>query len=106
VEEIVILPFADDKLQDLIDILYVKEYFGFRADAKKYVDGIYNFIYTIPSQKHYRTKRNKYGAFYSRYKPNKNTTYYITFDTENNFYLVKNIITNHTREYNTYIIEG
>ena len=40
-EEIVLSRFADNFLQDLIDILYEKEYFGFRADAKMYVDKIY-----------------------------------------------------------------
>lgn len=51
-EKVIISSYADNKLLDLVDILFSFEYFGFRADAKKYVDEIYDFIYTIPSLKH------------------------------------------------------
>lgn len=104
-ERVVLTSFADNKLQDLVDILYVNEYFGFRADAKKYVDRIYAFIYSIPRRKKYRTRKNDYGEYYCKYKPNKKTSYFITFDTENELYLIKNIITNHTSEYPTFILE-
>src|SRR5437867_218966 len=93
------------KLDDLADILYYRGYFGFKQDAQNYVNGIYDFIATIPQQKHYKTKTKKYGAYYCRYKPNRKvkTTYYITFDKEPDLYLVKNIISNHTTEYSKYI---
>jgi hypothetical protein len=85
-EQVIISAGIKRKLNDLVDILYEKEYFGFKADAVKYVNNIIGFIYRIPKQKHHSTKRLKYGKYYSRFKPNKNTTYYITFDIIEEYY--------------------
>jgi hypothetical protein len=103
VEKVIISAYADSKLLELVDILYTHEYFGFRVDAKNYVDEIYNFIYTIPSIK-YKTATNKTkGAFYCKYKPNRNTTWYVFFDIKNDIYLIKNIVNNHSKDYPLYI---
>lgn len=101
--EVILSNFVDDKLDNLIDILFQKEYFGFRSDAKIYVDALYTFIYTIPQQKRHICKNPKHGFYYCRYKQNHNTTWYITFDTENEIYLVKNIFNNHTLDYPVFI---
>ena len=90
-------------LHRLAYILLAKQYFSFKKDALKYADDLKNFVYSIPAQKHYTTKLPKYGKFYARYKPNKHTTYYITFDKIDEKYLIKNIITNHTPQYPRYI---
>ncbi len=102
-EQIILTPFADGKLLDLIDTLYEYEYFGFKADAKTYVDKIYEFIYSIPSQKRMKTKNSKYGVYYCQYKHNWKTTYYVSFDVENDYYLVRNIINNHSPDYPNFI---
>ena len=60
--KIVILPVLENKLFDLVFILHDKEYFGFVETAIAYVDDIINFIYTIPLQKHKKTKNNKFGS--------------------------------------------
>ncbi len=102
-EQVILTSFADDKLVELANILYEKRYFGFRHDAKKYVSKIYHFIYSIPQQRRKQTKNKKYGAFYCSYKPNRHTHYFITFDTENDLYIIKNVINNHTKDYPAFI---
>lgn len=102
-EKVVISPFVVNKLDSLILILFEKEYFGFMESAIDYVDNIYDFILTIPSQNKKRTKKIKFGAWYCSYKANSKTTYFITFDCENDVYLVKNITNNHSRDYPSFI---
>jgi hypothetical protein len=87
------------KLKNLVDILYKKEYFGFRDSAKKYVSEIEDTIYSIPDLKHSKTKNPKVGMYFVRHKPNSKTTYYICFNTKDDRYLVKTIITNHEKDY-------
>ncbi len=98
-EKIVILPELESKLFDLVFILYDKEYFGFVESALAYVDKIVDFMYTIPIIRHKKTKNNKYGTFYCSYKSNPSTTWFISFDFEDDTYLIKNITNNHTKEY-------
>ena len=102
-EQIIISSFAENKLMDLAEILHQKEYFGFRADAKNYVDGLRGFIETIPEQKHYKTRIKRHGEWYSKYRHNRQTTWFITFDKEADIYLIKNIINNHTKDYPAFI---
>jgi len=83
--------------------LYKAEYFGFRESAIDYSNKILDFIYTIPTLKKKPTKRNKYGNWYCAYKYNSKTTWYITFDVEDNIYLVTHITNNHTTDYPKYI---
>jgi hypothetical protein len=40
---------------------------------------------------------------YCKYKPNRNTTWYVFFDVENDVYLIKNIVNNHSKDYPLYI---
>ena len=67
--------------------------------AKEYVRIIFDFIYTIPDQHRKRTKNSKLGFWYCKYKHNHNTTWYITFDLEDDIFLIKDITNNHTEEY-------
>ena len=50
-EKIIILPELEDKLFDMVNLFYEKEYFGFLDSALVYIDNIVNFIYTIPTLK-------------------------------------------------------
>jgi hypothetical protein len=52
------------KLKALTKVLYDKEYFGFKREARIYVDKIIEFIYSIPSQRHRKTKDSQNGLLY------------------------------------------
>lgn len=104
-EKVVVLESVNNKLNDLVLILFENGYFGFVKSALVYVEKIHNFILSIPSQQHYKTLKTDYGAFYIKFKPNKNTTYYITFDIIEDHYFLQNVITNHTADYPIYIKE-
>lgn len=97
--QIIISINVDKKLATLETILFKKGYFGFKDSAKRYVDAIYDTIDSIPELKHYKTKNPKIGMFFVRHKPNRQTTYYITFNTKNGNYVIKDIITNHEKDY-------
>ena len=64
-----------------------------------------SIIFTILSTPYptSRTKHPRYGRYYCRYKANAQTTYYLTFDVVQDFYFIKNIISNHTKLYPLYI---
>ena len=93
----------EEKLYNLVNILFENEYFGFLENAIKYKDKIVNFINTIPNLKKKKTKNTMYGYWYCSYKPNRNTTYFITFDYEDDIYLIKNIFNNHGKGYPAFI---
>ena len=102
-ELVKISDFADYRLKSLVNKLHSKKYFGDKNLSIKYVQLIYSFIYSIPFQQKRITINNKYGEFYCTYRPNKHTSYFITFDMRDDLYLIKNIFNNHTVEYPTYI---
>lgn len=102
-EQIIVEEGVRDKLNALVDILLDKEYFSYLENAEAYANRIYDFIYSIPTLKHKPTKRPEHGIYYCAYKANANTTYYITFDIVADHYLIKNILSNHTKEYAEYI---
>lgn len=89
-------------MNELIDILYDKEYFGFKESAKLYVEKIYDFIlYNIdkPFSKKSPGKSQKYGKKYIMYKANQQTVWYIFFDHKDNNFLVNYIFNNHSKEF-------
>ena len=90
-------------MASLLEALTTKGYFDYPENAEAYHDSIANFMNSIPDQKQYYTKRKKYGEFYCRYKPNRNTTWYVTFDTDGEVYIIRNLINNHTKDYSTFI---
>lgn len=102
-EQIIIDASVENKLYSLAEALYYKEYFSYWENVEDYVNNIVDFIYTIPNQPRRRTKHPKLGKYYCRYKANAQTSYYITFDVVEDFYFIKNIISNHTKEYPIYI---
>ncbi len=101
--EIIISNDVDNYLSDLVDILYKEEHFGFRIEAKDYVDRLYDFIYTIPLLPFKTTKNKLYGSYYCTYKHSYNTSWYITFDIEDEIYLIINIANNHSRDYAEFV---
>jgi hypothetical protein len=100
---IILTAFVDNKLKSLIEVLYLKGYFGFKVSAYDYVNKLYDFIDTVPEQVVRPCKNAKYGKYYVVFKMNSSTTYYITFDFSDDLYLIKNVFNNHGEEYPTFI---
>lgn len=78
-----------ESTDDLIRILYIKNYFGFLEDAENYVDRIYDFIRdnitTYPARIS-PADLQKYGEKYLLYIPNTNTTWYIFYRLKDSVY--------------------
>jgi pyoverdine/dityrosine biosynthesis protein Dit1 len=92
-----------DYLDDLVRILYKKEYFGFIETAEGYVSNIYDAIpERIKLSTHQQTpKCLKYrGSNYIFYKANNRTTWYIFFEKQNKNFLITGILNNHCEEIN------
>jgi hypothetical protein len=96
---------------DLITILYEKEYFSYEAQAQEYVDELVDDIKSsLPTRRHkpapeYYDKYGK-GMYYAAFTKNKRTTWYAFFTKyeENGeiIYLVRYIGNNHTEAHHLY----
>ncbi len=90
---------VSEYLDDLVYNLYDNEYFGFIDSSEVFVDKLIDFIYeNIGKYPSYKTPIEiKYiGSNYILYKSTQRTTWYIYFDTENDNYLITNIINNYS----------
>jgi hypothetical protein len=99
--EVVITSKVIDFLDDLVRILYKKEYFGFIESAEDYVAKIYDSIdenIQLSSHKISPLKLKYLVSNYIFYKANNRTTWYIFFEKQNNNYLVTGILNNHCEE--------
>jgi hypothetical protein len=92
-------------LNDLITILYEKEYFSYEDAAHKYVDDLLDdIISTLPTRPHRPAPphfdRYGKGMWYAAFRHNRATTWYAFFtryDTGGEIvYLVRYIANNHT----------
>lgn len=87
-------------LNELIDILYDKEYFGFKDAAYDYVDWIFE---QIESSIHTKLKNpapkyfDRYGQdlSYVVFKRNSNTSWYVFFKKQEDVYFIFYIGNNH-----------
>lgn len=88
-------------LNELVEILYKKEYFGLKSSAYDYVgwiiDSIERDIFTTP----YKTAPPyfaRYGKalYYSVFKRNNNTQWYVFFNLEDDIFYIRYIGNNHT----------
>jgi hypothetical protein len=90
-----------DYLDDLVYVLFKKEYFGFMQSSYDYVDKIIDFIKMniehFPSRKTPAELKN-YGSRYVFYKSNQRTTWYIFYESKHNNYLITNIVNSHFQE--------
>jgi hypothetical protein len=102
-ESVVLQTKVRDKIEQLTALLFEKGYFALEKNALAYTDAIYNFIYTIPQRQRSATNYKQYGEWFCRYKPNKHTTWYITFDTDEKTWLVKNVFNNHGPDYDNFL---
>jgi hypothetical protein len=99
--KIIFTPHVIDFLDDLIRVLYKKEYFGFIESSEEYVLKIYDAVpENIKSNAHKITPKSlKYlGSNYIFYKANTRTTWYIFFEKKDSVFLVTGIINNHCVE--------
>ena len=103
--KILALPEVQQYLNELINILYNKGYFGFEETALKYVSELETEIReTLP----YRHKRKapkyfeRYGKdmFFATFKKSKRTQWYVFFskyeENKETIYLIRHIENNHT----------
>lgn len=92
----------EDIINKLIDVLYEKEYFGFKESSKLYAEKIYDFIFDnidFPISKKSPEKFQKYGRKYLKYKANQQTVWYIFFDQKDNKFLVNYILNIHSKDF-------
>jgi hypothetical protein len=86
---------------ELISILFDREYFSYEKNAILYVDKIVDFIILeINSFPHKSTpqKLRHLGSNYIFYKANNRTTWYIFFERKDSVFLITGISNNHCEE--------
>ena len=99
--EVIFSPSVIRYLDDLVVILYKKQYFGFIESAEEYVDDIYDVIpERIKKSPHKKTPitLQYLGSNYIFYKTNARTTWYIFFEKRDQNYLITGIINNYCSE--------
>lgn len=99
--KIIFAPHVIDFLDDLVRVLYKKEYFGFIETAEEYVLKIYDAVpKNIKVSPHKSTPKNlkHLGSNYIFYKSNNRTNWYVFFEKSNQNYLITEIINNHCEE--------
>ncbi|MBR4838177.1 MAG: hypothetical protein IK004_07055 [Bacteroidales bacterium] len=93
-------------LYDLIQILYEKDYFGFKENAKEYVKDLFADIeqnlpnkIRKPAPEHFDIYG--YNMYYASFKKNKQTTWYVFFtihydyDADTQSFLIRYVSNNH-----------
>ncbi|MCL2651118.1 MAG: hypothetical protein FWD60_08875 [Candidatus Azobacteroides sp.] len=102
--KVLFLPEVEDYLYNLTEILYQKEYFGFKENAVEYVTDLKNDIKrNLSCKAKHRAPLffDRYGKkmFYSVFRKNKQTQWYVFFniyeDKGEIIYLVRYISNNH-----------
>lgn len=91
-----------DSLEELVEILFIKEYFGFRIDCELYADKIYDFVdYNVnkPISRKTPDSHKKFGKKFIKYKANNKTSWYIFFDQKGNQFLINHILNNHSQDF-------
>lgn len=88
-------------LDELLIILFKKDYFGFPDSAKSYVDRIFDYVEQnigILQGKEAPAYFSKYAKNmeYLTYKANKFTTWYVFYQQRANIFLIRHIANNHT----------
>ena len=99
--KIIFAPEIDQYLTELIKLLFDKGYFSFYEDADKYVTSL---IMDIKTSLNRRLKKpappyfSKYGKnlYYTVFKKNSNTQWFVFFNYEDNTYYIRYIGNNHT----------
>jgi hypothetical protein len=90
--QIIIEPQVKEKLNALVRTLLQEGYYATEAAAYAYAQAIIDFIFTLPRRTARKTKDKRHGEFYATYKANRHTTWYVTFDVQDDIYLVRNVL--------------
>ncbi|OJU48788.1 MAG: hypothetical protein BGN96_00560 [Bacteroidales bacterium 45-6] len=98
---VVFSPESEGYLYETIEILYKLEYFGHKESAVKYViDLAHEIRDTLPNclkkQAPAYFERYGKGMYYSVFKKNNNTSWYVFFNHEDGIYYIRYIGNNHT----------
>jgi hypothetical protein len=99
--KVVFTPHVISYLDDLVRVLYKKEYFGFVETAEEYVSKIYDAVpenIKLNTDKGSPKNLKHLGSHYIFYKANNRTTWYIFFEKKDQNYLITGIINNHCEE--------
>jgi hypothetical protein len=105
------VPEVTEYLEELVDILYEKEYFSFQDTSVAYVVDLFDDIMTnLPIKRHrpapwYYDKYGK-GMYYAAFPKNKHTTWYAFFtkyeEGGETIFLIRYIGNNHTEAQHLY----
>ena len=101
---VIMFPEVIDYFLELAEILYEKGYFGFEESAEEYVGSLFEDIRdNLPNRgrkvapKYF--DKYEFGMFYSVFKANKNTSWYVFFNvypkSSETIFLVRYINNNH-----------
>jgi hypothetical protein len=99
--EVIFTPSVISYFDDLVIVLYKKEYFGFIESAEEYVDNIYDAVpERIKKSQHKKAPKSlQYlGSNYIFYKPNTRTTWYVFFEKRDQNYLITGVMNNNSSE--------
>ena len=97
--EIFYKPEVEHYINELVYILYSKEYFSFLENAVSYKDNLIDFIENNINILPYRNTPLKLihlGTKYVFYNANDRTTWYVFFENKDNQYVITYICNNHT----------
>lgn len=88
-------------LAELIKVLYERDYFGFEEAAKQYVEDLVDDIVQNIQHKHKKIAPDyfsRYGKnmYYTAYRKNKNTTWYVFFNYTEELIYIRYIGNNHS----------
>ena len=98
------IPEMRDYLEELVIVLYQKEYFGWLDTSQKYVDDLFLDIKTnLPTRRHVPAPPyfDKYGKdmYYAAFRKSKRTIWFVFFSkyqqNDGVFFLVRYIANNH-----------
>ncbi len=90
-------------LNNLVTILFEKDYFYSKASSQNYVNQIYDFLeFDLINHPHKNTPKNlkRYGPFYVFLKVNTNTTWYIFFNKNESYINITHLTNNHLPDIN------
>ena len=99
--KVIFTPKVIADLDNLVQILYKKEYFGFIESAEEYVSRIYDATSErcqLDIHKIAPKNISHLGTYYIFYKSNKRTTWYIFFEKKATAILITGISNNHCEE--------
>ena len=99
--KVIYTPEVISYLDDLVKILYKKEYFGFIESAEDYVFQIYDSVPENLKANNYKSSPKElkhFGSKYIFYKANSRTIWYIFFENKNEKYIITGILNSHSKD--------